>query len=61
VEVAVRRCVTDGVRTLVLDNDGVKHRPMTVTSGSLPPDNDRYAFEVKWDGLHHASLVGAEF
>ncbi len=24
-------------------------RPMLVTSGSLPPDSERHAFEVKWD------------
>lgn len=35
----------------MLDNDSVKHRPMLVTSGPLRPDNDRYAFEVKWDGF----------
>ena len=29
----------------------MKHRPMLVTSGPLRPDNDRYAFEVKWDGF----------
>ena len=33
------------------DNDSVKHRPMLVASGPLRPDNDRYSFEVKWDGF----------
>jgi hypothetical protein len=53
----VRRCVTDPRRPQVPDNDSVKHRPMLVTSGPLRPDNDRYAFEVKWDGLIRRSTV----
>ncbi|MDQ3986860.1 MAG: hypothetical protein M3280_10255 [Actinomycetota bacterium] len=36
----------------------MKHRPMLVTSGPPRPDNDRYAFEVKWDGFR--ALVEAE-
>jgi bifunctional non-homologous end joining protein LigD len=26
-------------------------RPMLVTTGPLPPDGERYAYEVKWDGF----------
>jgi bifunctional non-homologous end joining protein LigD len=26
-------------------------RPMLVSSGPLPRDSDKYAFEVKWDGF----------
>ena len=29
-------------------------RPMLVTSGPLRLDNDRYAFEVKWDDVPQA-------
>ena len=29
----------------------MQFRPMLVTSGSLRSDEDRYAFEVKWDGF----------
>lgn len=31
------------------ENDSVKHRLMLVTNGPLRPDNDRYAFEARWD------------
>jgi bifunctional non-homologous end joining protein LigD len=35
-----------------LGGDGtVTIKPMLVASGSLRPDSDRYAFEVKWDGF----------
>ena len=26
-------------------------RPMLVTSGPLPPDDEGWGYEVKWDGL----------
>jgi hypothetical protein len=32
------------------------YAPMLVTSGPLPPDDDRYAFEVKWKGLSRCSV-----
>jgi hypothetical protein len=32
-------------------------KPMLASSGRLPPDSDRYAFEVKWDGFR--ALVSA--
>ena len=36
---------------LVPDNGAVKLKPILVTAGPLRPDNDRYAFEVKWDAF----------
>jgi len=36
---------------------GVDLKPMLVTSGELPPDSERYSFEVKWDGFR--ALVDA--
>ncbi len=57
-EVAVRRCVTNRVGPRVPDNDSVKRRPMLVASGPLRPDDDRYAFEVKWDDFR-ALIIGA--
>jgi bifunctional non-homologous end joining protein LigD len=33
---------------------------MLVSSGSLPADSDRYAFEVKWDGYRALIDAGPE-
>ena len=30
---------------------------MRATTGTLPPDDDRYAFEIKWDGMRAVSFV----
>lgn len=32
-------------------------KPMLLSSGPLRPDSDRYAFEVKWDGLIQRSIT----
>lgn len=32
-------------------------KPMLLASGPLRPDSDKYAFEVKWDGLIRRSNV----
>ena len=34
-------------------------RPMLATAGDLPPDDDRWAYEVKWDGVRVLAAVEA--
>ncbi len=34
-------------------------KPMLVTPGSLRPDDERYAFEVKWDGFRAILATGS--
>ena len=38
---------------------GLPHglRPMLATTGGLPPDDDRWAYEVKWDGVRVLAAV----
>ena len=38
----------------------VKLRPMLATSGPLRPDNERFAFEVKWDGFRTLVQASAQ-
>jgi bifunctional non-homologous end joining protein LigD len=33
--------------------------PMLAVTGPLPPDDDRWSFEVKWDGVRVLAAVGA--
>lgn len=35
----------------------MKLSAMLLTAGPLRPDGDKYAFEVKWDGLNRRSTV----
>ena len=54
------RRMRDLVRRRVPDNQKVQLRPMLVTSGPLRPDDDRYAFEVKWDGFRALVSITAK-
>ncbi|HWT24003.1 MAG TPA: DNA polymerase ligase N-terminal domain-containing protein, partial [Solirubrobacteraceae bacterium] len=33
--------------------------PMLATTGPLPPDDDRWAYEIKWDGVRAVAFVDA--
>jgi len=44
----------------VADNLVMPLEPMLVSSGPLRPDDDRYAFEVKWDGFRALVAIGSK-
>lgn len=35
-------------------------RPMLATAGALPPDDDHWAYEVKWDGVRVLAAIDAD-